>query len=1030
MTKEMPVATGPKIGAERSNEQRLTEGYAFLSSVLPSLLRAPAEGLDAAISDALGRIGALCRVDRAYVFRIIGSDRLSNTHEWVADGIEPMIDVLSDLPLDIVDYWLPLLRRRDPVRIPDVLALPLDRAERETLMMQGVKSLIVVPFEMDGTLIGFAGFDAVRDKIDFLPGEVHLLQAMADLMASSLLRREALTEASVARHSLEVANGRLEATLQAMPDFVFETDADGRYRRYHTLNRTLYPVDEMRFVGLMIEEVLSPDSAAERREIMREIDEKGQINGRVYALTYDKQTRWYELSASRCPPEEPGERPGYLFVTRDITLRVQAEDELRRLGKIVELMTNLVVVLDTDLRIVWANPAFERQSGFALAEMRGLRLAEFARGPQSNPDTMRMVDQAVARGDTYEGENVNYDRQGNPYWISFNIHPLRDAAGTVTGYVSVETVITERRNLQLSLLAERNFLAGLMETSVSAVIAVDAVGKIVFANAEADSILRRQTYNAPAVGSNVQGWMFETLEGDPWPDGTLPLEMVLKTGKMVRNVRCAFRSEDGARVVLSVNAAALTGEMNGARVVCAITDITAQVTAEDALRLAAEQALFQADHDTLTGLPNRGFFNRSLGQVAASARALDRQVSVLLIDLDNFKSINDGLGHDAGDMLLRAVAERLQTALGDRGVLARTGGDEFLVLLRNGRPEAAARAATELREAIAKPFMVNDHRIYTTASIGISTYPEHGTESDGLVKNADLAMYSAKAGGRNRHAFYSCELNAKVVRRSEVIQALRHSLHSEHFRLVFQPKFTLADVPALVGAEALLRWTSPALGQISPEEFIPIAEASGMISEIDQHVTELFARQMGIWCRRGYNPSASLNLSAQSFENEALAPRLLSLLAREGVPSRSVMVEITESSLVSMSGNAVDNITHMRQAGIGISVDDFGTGYSSLSYLQRLTVSEVKIDRSFIQGLGGGSESAGSEAIVRAVLGMSNALGIRTVAEGVETDAQKAWLQGEGCDYVQGFLTGRFLEADVFEKAHLSAGAPLRRSIG
>ena len=469
-----------------------------------------------------------------------------------------------------------------------------------------------------------------------------------------------------------------------------------------------------------------------------------------------------------------------------------------------------------------------------------------------------------------------------------------------------------------------------------------------------------------------------------------------------------------AKSQAEVTAAQRALQATGAR------NVTDRVATEDSLSVAKAEAEHLATHDPLTGLPNRALFLRRLSEAVEAAEARGRPVTLLLLDIDNFKSINDGFGHQIGDALLTEIALRLRGALRRGDTLARLGGDEFTVILPDTPAEPAAEAAARFLAAVARPCEVGGQRIYATASIGITHHPRDAPDAAGLLRAAEMAMYAAKADGRNRVAPFSPALAARLARRGDIIQALRRTLSDSRFRLMLQPKFTLSDPPQLAGAEALLRWTDPELGVVSPGEFIPVAECAGLIREIDGVVIGLVADLLGRWARRGIGPALprlALNVSAQSFQSDRFAVALLGALDDRKAPRDGVQVEITETALLRRSDQVLWTMARLRDAGVQVSVDDFGTGYSSLSYLQRLPLSELKIDRSFIAELGRSGGSA--EAIVTAILGIARTLGMRTVAEGVETAAQMDWLRTAGCHIVQGHLGGRPMEVPDFEAQFL-----------
>ena len=429
---------------------------------------------------------------------------------------------------------------------------------------------------------------------------------------------------------------------------------------------------------------------------------------------------------------------------------------------------------------------------------------------------------------------------------------------------------------------------------------------------------------------------------------------------------------------------------------------------------------YLATHDTLTALPNRTLFNDSLRHALSQARRSKTKVALLFVDLDNFKNINDTLGHDIGDELLVQVAQRLRGAVRDIDVVARLGGDEFTVVLTDCPLEPANHVAQRIVDELTASFTIQHRTLFASASIGIAFFPDDATDSAGLIKAADSAMYRAKEEGRNRIEYFRPDLHVRLLKHATVESALREALRLERLRLVFQPKFSLDAERRFVGAEALVRWRDPVLGDVSPVEFIPIAEASGLILDLDRTVQSLAVAHIAAWRTAGLDvPPIAVNASPRSVREPDFAGALLSRLDGAEVPHELVQVEITEGALLENSGAVLKNLDALHRAHIGIAVDDFGTGYSSLAYLKRLPLAELKIDRSFVDGLGQDKED---EAIARAMLGLSVALELRAVAEGIENERQLSWLVDHGCLIGQGYHLARPLEVDAFV-ALLRSGA-------
>lgn len=431
------------------------------------------------------------------------------------------------------------------------------------------------------------------------------------------------------------------------------------------------------------------------------------------------------------------------------------------------------------------------------------------------------------------------------------------------------------------------------------------------------------------------------------------------------------------------------------------------------MKEAQRKAEYLSTHDALTGLPNRALFHDHLRHALAQARRTQSRVALLFIDLDNFKTINDTLGHDIGDELLRETARRLHNAVRDADTVARLGGDEFTAILTNCSTEAADQVATRIINSISLGYSIQSRTLYATASVGIAFYPEDGNDASMLIKSADAAMYRAKEQGRNRVEFFKPDLQVRLLKRAAIVSALREALLMQRLRLVYQPKFALNAERRLIGAEALLRWNDPELGDVSPHEFIPIAEANGLIIAIDHAVRVMLLQQIVEWRNLGLvPPPLAFNVSARSLREADFASQMLADIEEANIPVRLVELEITEGALLENSNHVIANIETLTAVGMRIIIDDFGTGYSSLSYLKRLPLAEIKIDKSFVNGLGSNKED---EAIARAVLALAQALELTTVAEGIETDRQIDWLTQKGCDVGQGFFFSRPLEAPVFE---------------
>ncbi|MBI5014946.1 MAG: EAL domain-containing protein [Deltaproteobacteria bacterium] len=438
-------------------------------------------------------------------------------------------------------------------------------------------------------------------------------------------------------------------------------------------------------------------------------------------------------------------------------------------------------------------------------------------------------------------------------------------------------------------------------------------------------------------------------------------------------------------------------------------------------RRSADQILHMAYYDHLTGLPNRVLFQERLLQGLGLAERYDRAAAVLFLDLDNFKRINDTLGHRFGDLLLRVASQRLNETVrasdaltrrgGEKDTVARLGGDEFTIFLSEvATPEDAARVARRCLDVLSRPYQLEGHEVTVTASIGIAAFPGDGGDIDALLKNADTAMYCAKETGKNTYQFYQSSMNASAMEKLTLEADLRKAVEREELLVHYQPQVKITS-GRTIGLEALLRWQCPTRGMVSPATFIPVAEENvQLIGEIGAWVLRAACRQARAWEDLGLpRLPISVNVSSQQFRQEGLPTRIASLLQEFRLDPGHLVLEITESVLLEDRPASMEQLRELTGLGLRLSMDDFGTGYSSLSYLKRFPLHALKVDRSFIRDLTTNPDDA---AITRAIIAMAHSLNLQVVAEGVETAEQRDFLLREGCEYAQGFLFSRPRPAD------------------
>ncbi len=443
------------------------------------------------------------------------------------------------------------------------------------------------------------------------------------------------------------------------------------------------------------------------------------------------------------------------------------------------------------------------------------------------------------------------------------------------------------------------------------------------------------------------------------------------------------------------------------RMVGSIGDITQRKNYESKL-------LHQANYDYLTGLPNRVLAMERLSSSLDYARTHQTSVAVLFVDLDNFKKINDTLGHDIGDHHLKEISQRLHYCIGETGVIARLGGDEFLVILPNAsEKEAIECVCSRLLDVTSQPVTISGYEFFTSASIGIALYPDDSSDPTELLRHADAAMYQTKAAGRNGYCYFTPEIGELAVKKLTMESHLRHALEREQLSLNYQ---SIVDVKSgeIIGAEALLRWQCPEYGQVSPDQFIPLAEESGLIVMFGDWVLEKACQQAAYWQEKTGKPfHIAVNVAFPQFRDGHLVRKVKQVLQDTKLDAASLELELTERLLMEDEQGCGEALSELRSMGVKVSIDDFGTGYSALTYLKRFPVNTLKIDRSFVSDINITPESP---ALISAIIMMAHALGIDVVGEGVETQAQQRFLREQGCDYVQGYYFSKPLAAEAFDE--------------
>ena len=564
----------------------------------------------------------------------------------------------------------------------------------------------------------------------------------------------------------------------------------------------------------------------------------------------------------------------------------------------------------------------------------------------------------------------------------------------------------ERKSMEDILFAEKERAQVTLNSIGDAVACTDSTGNITFLNIVAERLCGWSRQEA--VGRPM-GEVLRILDEKSHETIPNPMEMAIKRNRTEHlPLNCVLVRRDGKETPIEDSVSPIhdrEGQVSGAVIVFR------DATASRALEL---EKTHSAEHDFLSGLPNRKLLKDRTDFAIALARRHMKKLAVLFLDLDGFKHVNDFLGHSIGDKLLQSVAGRLANCVRATDTVSRMGGDEFVVLLSEiEQAEDAAITATRMLEAVAEAHSIDEHNIHVTTSIGISVYPDDGLDSETLIKCADTAMYQAKENGRQTYQFFETTMNARAMERQFIEQGLRRAVEKQEFELYYQPKIDLRT-GKIVGAEALIRWTHPERGAVSPEKFIPVAEACGLIIPIGAWVLREACTQARSWTESGLPAiTIAVNVSAREFQSANFPEGLFATLNEIGLDPRFLVVELTESVLIKRADSAASILHALRARGVHIAIDDFGTGYSSLSYLQKFPVNSLKIDQAFVRQIGKPSDN---KHIVTAIISMARSLKLRVIAEGVETLEELSFLRAHQCDEAQGYYFSRPVPADEFAK--------------
>ncbi|KRT54350.1 PAS domain S-box/diguanylate cyclase (GGDEF) domain [endosymbiont of Ridgeia piscesae] len=785
-----------------------------------------------------------------------------------------------------------------------------------------------------------------------------------------------LSKLERARLTAETALKRLHDGVESLSEAFALFDAKGRLVLHNQRYRMFYP-----WLGKQLTQGLALTTIQEQNgSQLQQADMDGQaiheqLPLHLFMERLD-QGKWYLAS------NNPTSEGGLVCVRTDITETKRAELELRKLSRALEQSPASVLITDTEGTIEYVNPKFEQISGYSSEEAIGKNPRILKSGDKSREDYKELWE-TIKAGREWRGAFHNKRKDGTIYWESASISPLRNEGGEITHFIAVKEDITAQKRAEEQLRMN----ATVFETTTEGIMVTDADNRIKTVN---PAFTRITGYQAEEViGRNPRllssGRHDQAFYRAMWAS-------VKQQGSWSGEVW--NRRKDGSIYPEWLSVAAIRTEQGAvSEYIAVFSDITQRKESEQQIR-------FQANYDALTGLPNRSLLLDRLTHAINSAEREAWELALLFVDLDQFKIVNDTFGHVMGDELLQHAAERLKSCVRESDTVARFGGDEFIILLQDiSGADDAAQIADKVIEKLSRYFLLASREVIIGASIGITLFPDDASDSDTLLRNADMAMYRAKETGRNRYQFFTTAMQEQVSIRQHLEQDLRGAPERNELELHYQPVVSATD-GRLVSMEALLRWHHPDQGLIPPDQFIPLAEETGLIGPIGVWVMSTACRQAALWQAQQPGLKIAVNISSRQREL-GLSANLLELILQEtGLDSSLLTLEMTESLLMEDTEEAVTWLESFKALGVALAIDDFGTGYSSLSYLKRFPVDVLKIDRAFVSDLPDDQEDA---SLVEAIVAIAQSLELKLIAEGVETAEQAKFLDDIGCDYLQGY---------------------------
>jgi len=671
------------------------------------------------------------------------------------------------------------------------------------------------------------------------------------------------------------------------------------------------------------------------------------------------------------------------------------DEEQDRYRLLVEAASDVFYQIDGEGNWTYLNPAWEEVTGFPVVASLGAPFCDSVY-PADTARAQTLLETVLAGEVPCLKTDLRLKTATGSYrWVEMVARPFGRLGKGVTGVTGTLRDVTAKR-LAEEALRENEERYRRIFSNIQDVYFESSMGGLII---EVSPSVER------ALGfrrDQLIGMPFGMLCDDPGQ--AAEIRKALLREERLKDFEIRLRQRRGRVIACSINASLVRDEKGKPlKLVGSIRDITERKQAEQEIRKLAY-------HDILTGLPNRSLLRDRLQQALAQARRHDRSLALLFLDLDRFKDVNDTLGHDAGDILLKMVAAKLNSCVRQSDTVARLGGDEFVILLTSVKNECdPAIVAEKVLRLLSEPFELNGKEVFTSTSVGISMYPHDATDADSLLKHADMAMYEAKEKGRGNFQFFSEEMNRNALDRNALEHKLRRAIEEKQFELYYQPQWDMYS-RTLIGVEALVRWRHPQDGPISPGRFIPVAEDTGLIRPLGEWVLRTACAQVRSWQDRGYPPvRVGVNISGRQFRQPDLVEMIDRILAETGLDPRFLELELTETYLMEDARSTSRILEFLKVRGVELAIDDFGTGYSSLNYLKHFPIDRIKIDQTFVREV---TSSRDDAAIVEAIIAMAGSLDLDVIAEGVETAQQLRFLKAKGCREMQGYFFARPMPAD------------------